>query len=59
MNLQNVTALLEMYRQKKCAAVMTPSGVQFFGMRNLTTAQRESLLAIPQRDLEAALRWQK
>lgn len=59
MSIQNVAALLEMYRQKKCSAVRTPSGIQFFGMRNLTAAQRESLLNIPQADLDAALRWQK
>lgn len=59
MSTQNALALLNMYRDKKVAAVRTPAGVQLMGVRNLTDAERRTLLAIPQADLEAALRWQK
>jgi len=59
MNTHNTLALLNMYREKKVAAVRTPAGVQLMGVRNLTDAERRTLLAIPQADLESALRWQK
>lgn len=59
MSTHNVVALLNMYREKNVAAVRTPSGVVFMGMRNITTAQRKILLAISQSDLDAAIRWQK
>lgn len=59
MSTQNALALLNMYRGKNVAAVRTPAGVQLMGVRNLTDAERQTLLAIPQADLDAALRWQK
>ncbi|WP_370426125.1 hypothetical protein AB9Q52_011130 [Pantoea vagans] len=59
MSTQNTLALLNMYRVKNVAAVRTQSGIVFMGMRNITPAQRKTLLEIPQSDLDAALRWQK
>lgn len=59
MSTHNTAALLDMYRTRNVAAVRTPSGVVFMGVRNLRPAERETLLAIPQCDLEAALRRQK
>lgn len=56
---QNALALLEMYRFRGVAAVRTPSGVVFMGVRNLKPSEKKSLLTIPQSDLDAALRWQK
>jgi len=55
---QNALALINMYRHRNVAAVRTPSGVVFMGMRNLTQAERRILLQIPQEKLEAALKWQ-
>lgn len=59
MTLHNVVALINMYRSKNVAAVRTPSGIVFMGMMNITPAQRKTLLAIPQSELDAAIRWQK
>lgn len=59
MSTHNTAALLDMYRARNVAAVRTPSGVVFMGVRNLRPAERKTLLAIPQIDLETALRWQK
>lgn len=59
MSTQNTLALLNMYRAKNVAAVRTQSGIVFMGMRNITLAQRKTLLEISQSDLDAALRWQK
>lgn len=59
MSAQNALALLEMYRFRGVAAVSTPSGVRFMGVRNLKPSEKKTLLAIPQSDLNAALRWQK
>lgn len=59
MSTHNTLALLNWYRSKHVAAVKTPAGVVFMGMRNITSYQRRTLLAIPQSDLEAALRRQQ
>lgn len=59
MTVQNTLALLNMYREKGVNAVRTPSGVVLMGVRNLTAQQKRTLLAIPQADLDAAIRWQK
>lgn len=59
MSTQNTLALLNWYRSMHVAAVRTPAGIIFMGMSNITADQRKSLLAIPQSELEAALRWQK
>ncbi|WP_134186579.1 hypothetical protein [Buttiauxella sp. BIGb0552] len=59
MKVQNTSALLNMYREKGVGAVRTPSGVVLMGVRNLTPQQKRTLLAIPQAELDAALRWQK
>lgn len=56
MSTHNTLALLNWYRSKHVAAVKTPAGVVFMGMRNITADQRRMLLAIPQADLQAALR---
>lgn len=55
MSTHNTLALLNWYRSKHVAAVKTPAGIVFMGMRNVTSDQRRTLLAIPQADLEAAL----
>ena len=55
----NALALINMYLHKHVQAVRTPHGVVFMGMRNLTASEKKILLAIPQADLDAALRWQK
>lgn len=59
MSAHNTLALLNWYRSKHVAAVKTPTGIVFMGMRNITSDQRRTLLAIPQSDLEAALRRQQ
>jgi len=59
MSTHNVVALLNMYRMKNVAAVRTRAGIIFMGMRNITPSERKTLLAIPQAELDAALRWQK
>ena len=59
MSTHNTLALLNWYRSKHVAAVNTPGGIVFMGMRNITAEQRRTLLAIPQVDLEAALRIQQ
>lgn len=59
MTVQNTLALLNMYAGKGVNAVRTPSGVVLMGVRNLTSEQKRILLAIPQAELDAALRWQK
>ncbi|MHB9328055.1 hypothetical protein ACP3S7_10965 [Phytobacter ursingii] len=59
MTTQNTLSLLEMYRTRNVHAVKTPSGVVFMGVRNLRGDELKTLRAIPQSELEAALRWQK
>lgn len=59
MSAHNTLALLNWYRLKHVAAVKTPAGIVFMGMRNITADQRRTLLALPQSDLEAALRRQQ
>ncbi|WP_227136716.1 hypothetical protein [Kosakonia radicincitans] len=59
MKTQNALALINMYRDQNVQAVRTPHGIVFMGIRNLTEEQKKVLLAIPQTDLEAALRWQQ
>lgn len=59
MTTQNTLALLNWYRSKNVAAVKTPAGIVFMGMRNITADQRKTLLAITQADLQAALRIQQ
>lgn len=59
MSTHNIIALLEMYRPRNVAAVRTPSGIVFMGARNLKPSEKKALLAIPQSDLDAAIRWQK
>ena len=55
----NTLALINMYRDKNVATVRTPNGIRFMGLNKLTPSQREVLLSIPQKDLDAAMRWQK
>lgn len=55
----NTLALINMLREKNVATVRTPNGIIFMGLNRLTTSQREGLLAIPQKELDAAMRWQK
>ncbi len=59
MSIQNTIALLEWYRPRNVAAVRTPSGIVFMGARNLKPSEKKALLAIPQSELDAAIRWQK
>lgn len=59
MSTHNTLALLNWYRSKHVAAVKTPAGIVFMGMRNITADQRRKLLEIPQSDLESALRRQQ
>lgn len=59
MTVQNTVALLDMYRARNVAAVRTPSGVVFMGVRNLRPAELKNLTSISQSDREAAMRWQK
>lgn len=59
MSIQNTAALLSMYMDRNVAAVRTPSGIVFMGMRNLNSPEKKVLLAIPQSELDAAMRWQK
>lgn len=59
MSHHNTLALLNWYRSKNVAAVRTPAGIVFMGMRNITAQQRETLLAITQAELASALRWQQ
>jgi len=59
MSIQNTIALLAMYRPRNVAAVRTPSGIVFMGARNLKPSEKKALLAIPQSELDAAIRWQK
>jgi hypothetical protein len=56
----NTLALLNMYREKGVATVRNQHGqIVFCGMGKLTPSQRKTLLAIPQSDLDAAMRWQQ
>lgn len=59
MNLQNVSALLNMYRMKGVHAVTTPSGVRFMGTRNISKRELQMLEEIPVADLKNALKWQQ
>lgn len=59
MSIQNTIDLLETYRLRNVAAVRTPNGIIFMGVRNLKISEKETLLAIPQSELEAAIRWKK
>ncbi|RKQ38379.1 hypothetical protein [Enterobacter sp. R1(2018)] len=59
MSIQNTIALLNWYKGKHVQAVRTPSGIVLMGARNLTAEQKRTLLAIPQAELDAAIRWQK
>jgi len=59
MNIQNVISTLNHYRHRGVHAVRTPSGVVFMGTRNITPAERQRLLEIPQSYLDKAIRWQK
>ena len=59
MSTHNASAILDIYRARNVAAVKTPSGVVFMGTRNISPQEKKTLLAIPQHELEAALRWQK
>lgn len=59
MNTHNTLVRLNWYRSKHVAAVRTPSGIVFMGMRNITPEQKRELLDIPQEELSAALRRQQ
>lgn len=59
MTTQNTFSLLQMYRYRGVHAVRTPSGIVFMGCRNLKPSEKKTLLAIPQSELDAAIRWQK
>lgn len=57
--MSNTAALLEHYRAKGVITATNQHGqVIFFGLRRLTQGQRDVLLAIPQAELKAAMRWQ-
>jgi len=58
MSITNTLAILNMYRQKHVQAVRTTSGIVFMGTANLTLAQKERLLDIPQSELDKAIRMQ-
>ncbi|HFI1947356.1 TPA: hypothetical protein ACPZRO_001364 [Yersinia enterocolitica] len=59
MSTQNTIALLEMYKRRDIGAVRTPHGIVFMGVRKLSPSEKKTLLAIPQSELDAAIRWQK
>lgn len=59
MSTQNTIALLDMYRNRDVGAVRTPQGIVFMGVRKLSHSEKKTLLAIPQSELDAAIRWQK
>lgn len=59
MSTQNTAAILSMLQRKNVTAVRTPAGVVFMGVRNLTEGEKKTISAIPQSELQAALRWQK
>lgn len=59
MTTQNTLALLNMYKERGVISVRTPNGIVFMGLSRLAESQREALLNIPQRELDAAMRWQK
>lgn len=56
LSIHNVRALINMYRMKGVQVVKTPAGIRFMGMQCITKAQQDTLLAIPQADLEVALK---
>jgi len=57
--MNNTLSLINMYRDKNVATVRTPNGIRFIGLHHITPEQRKVLLAIPQAELEAAMKWQK
>lgn len=59
MSSANVSALLNMYRNKGVHAVTTPSGVRFMGTRILTKDELRVLESLLPADLRAALKWQQ
>ncbi len=59
MTTQNTLALINMYRVRGVGTVRTPNGIMWVGLSKLTKSQRETLLAIPQVELDAAMRWQQ
>lgn len=59
MSLQNTMAILNRFRQRGVSSVITPAGVKFFGVRNISKGELETLLQIPQQELKAAMKWQK
>lgn len=55
----NTSALLNMYREKGVISATNQHGaVVFYGLGRITKAQRDVLLAIPQAELKAAMKWQ-
>ncbi|MBL5924977.1 hypothetical protein [Enterobacter asburiae] len=59
MSTHNTLVLINMYREKEVAAVRTPAGIVFMGVKNLTKDELKTLQSIPQAQLDAALRWQE
>jgi len=59
-NLHNVLSILNMMHGQGVVAYKNQHGqVVFSGMTRLTKSQRDALMQIPQKDLLAAMRWQK
>lgn len=57
--MSNTSALLNMYREKGVISATNHHGVVvFYGLGRITKAQRDLLLAIPQAELKAAMKWQ-
>ena len=55
----NTLAILNMYREKGVISATNQHGaVVFYGLGRITKTQREVLLAIPQAELKAAMKWQ-
>ena len=59
MSIANISALLNMYREKGVISARTQNGqIVFFGLGRLTASQRKTLLDIPSSDIESAMKWQ-
>ncbi len=57
--MSNTLALLNMYREKGVISATNQHGaVVFYGLGSINKAQRDVLLAIPQAEIKAAMKWQ-
>lgn len=55
----NTAALLNMYREKGVISALNQHGaVIFYGLGRINKSQRDVLLAIPQDEVKAAMKWQ-